>query len=144
MNTLKIASLLTIVLFSFHWTDDVVRGFAPGGFSSLAGVLILVTWLYGTLVLGERRSGQVIMLLGSILGLYALLLHLRGAGLVGGRIANSSGVFFWVWTLLAFGVTSSFCMILSLSALVRPKPGTSAKRSSLDETVVTAQRGSSY
>jgi len=64
------------------------------------GVLILVIWLYGTLVLGERRSAYVIMLLGSISGLGVLVIHMRGAGLVGGRIANSSGVFFWVWTLL--------------------------------------------
>jgi len=27
-------------------------------------VLILVVWLYGTLVLAERRSGHVILLLG--------------------------------------------------------------------------------
>ena len=34
--------------------------------------LILVIWLYGTLVLGERRSSYVIMLLGSIGGWMAL------------------------------------------------------------------------
>jgi len=65
----------------------------------LLGVLILVVWLCGTLMLGERRSEYIIMLLGSILG-FALVLHMSGAGLVGGRIAHSSGVFFWVWTLL--------------------------------------------
>jgi hypothetical protein len=34
------------------------------------------------------------------------VVHMMGAGLVGGRIANSSGVFFWVWTLIALGVTA--------------------------------------
>jgi len=80
-------------------------------------VLILVVWLYGTLLLGERRSGHIIMLLGSILGLGVLVVHMRGAGLVGGRIAHSSGVFFWVWTLIALGVTSTISIILSARGL---------------------------
>lgn len=115
--TLTIMSLLSILLFSFHWADDVARGIAPGGLSGLFGVLILVVWLYGTLVLADRRSGHVIMLLGSILGLVALVLHMRGAGLVGGRIAHSSGVLFWVWTLLALGGNSTFCGVLAARGL---------------------------
>lgn len=115
--TLSITSLLSIIFFASHWADDVVRGISPGGVSGLGGVLILVVWLYGTLVLGERRSGHVIMLLGSIFGLGVLVVHMRGAGLVGGRIANSSGVFFWVWTLIALGVTSAFSIILSARGL---------------------------
>jgi hypothetical protein len=110
--TLTITSLLSIVLFASHWVDEVARGMEPGGLSSLGGVLILVVWLYGTLVLAERRSGHIVMLLGSILGLGVLVLHMRGAGLVGHRIANSGGVFFWVWTLIALGVTSTFSGIL--------------------------------
>jgi hypothetical protein len=54
-------------------------------------VLILVVWLYGTLALAERRSGYIIMLLGAILGTLVAVAHMRGAGLVGGRIANSPG-----------------------------------------------------
>ena len=57
------------------------------------------------------------MLLGSIAGLGVLVIHMRGAGLVGGRIANSGGVFFWVWTLIALGVTSTFSVILSARGL---------------------------
>ena len=115
--TLTTASLLSILFFTFHWTEDIVRGMAPGGLSGLWGILILVVWLYGTLVLADRRSGHIIMLLGSILGVVALVLHMRGAGLVGGRIANSSGVFFWVWTLIALGGASSFSAILSARGL---------------------------
>lgn len=119
--TLTTTSLLAMVLFTFHWADDVVRGIAPGGPSGLFGVLILVVWLYGTLVLAERRSGYIITLLGSLLGAFALVLHMRGAGLVGGRIANSSGVFFWVWTLIALGVTASFSAVLSARGLWKLK-----------------------
>jgi len=115
--TLTITSLLSILLFAFHWADDVVRGISPGGVSGLFGVLILVVWLYATLVLGERRSAYVIMLLGSLGGLGVVVLHMRGVGLVGGRIANSSGIFFWVWTLIALGVTSTFSVILSARGL---------------------------
>jgi hypothetical protein len=42
---------------------------------------------------------------------------MMGSGLVGGAIANSSGVFFWVWTLIALGVTSIFSVILSARGL---------------------------
>jgi hypothetical protein len=114
---LTIASLLSILFMTFHLADDVVRGFEPGGFKNLSGVLILVVWLYGTLMLAERRSGYVIMLLGAILGVLVSVAHMRGVGLVGGRIANSSGIFFWVWTLLALGVTSIFSLILSARGL---------------------------
>jgi hypothetical protein len=114
---LTITSLLSIILFSFHWVDDIVRGMAPGGVSGLGGVAILVVWLYATLMLAERRSGYIIMLIASMGGLGVLILHMRGVGLVGGRIAHSSGIFFWVWTLIAVGVTSTFSAILSASGL---------------------------
>ena len=123
--TLTITSLLSILFFAFHWADDIVRGMSPGGISGLGGVLILVVWLYGTLVLAQRRSGYVIMLLGSLGGLAVLVIHMRGAGLVGGRIANSSGVFFWVWTLIALGVTSSFSISLSARGLWSLRSGQS-------------------
>src|SRR5262249_31105545 len=115
--TLTITSLLSVLLFTFHWVDEIARGMESGGTSGLGGVLILVVWLCGTLVLAERRSGYIIMLLGSILGLGVLILHMSGAGLVGGRIAHSSGIFFWVWTLLTLGVTSTFSGILSARGL---------------------------
>lgn len=115
--TLTITSLLSMLFFVVHWADDIIRGFAPGGVSGLGGVLILVVWLYATLVLDGRRSGYVIMLLGSIGALGVLALHMSGAGLVGGRIANSSGILFWVLTLLALGVTGAFSAILSALGL---------------------------
>ncbi len=114
---LTIASLLSILFMTFHLADDIVRGIEPGGVKNLSGVFILVVWLYGTLMLAERRSGYVIMLLGSLLGSVVPVVHMRGSGLVGGEIANSSGVFFWVWTLIALGVTAIFSLILSARGL---------------------------
>ena len=60
-----------MLLFTVHQSDDIVRGFEPGGFKHLSGVLTPVVWLYGTLVLAERRSGYMIVLLGSLLGFLA-------------------------------------------------------------------------
>ena len=54
---LTITSLLSILFFTFHLSDDIVRGFEPGGFKNIRGVLTLVVWLYATLVLAERRRG---------------------------------------------------------------------------------------
>ena len=116
-STLTIFSLLTMLLFTFHLTDDIVRGFEPGGFRQISGMLTLVVWLYGTLVLTGKRSGYIINLLGSLLSSLMPVAHMRGVGLVGGRVANSNGKFFWVWTLLAVGVTASFSVILSLRGL---------------------------
>ncbi len=96
---LTITSLLSILFMTLHLTDDIVRGFEKGGLSNLLAVPILVFWLYGTLVLAERRSGHVIMLLGALLGIVVPIVHFRGAGgVVGGEIAKSSGAFFFVWT----------------------------------------------
>ena len=116
-DILTITSLLSILLATFHVSDDIVRGFEPGGFKNLSGILIFGVWLFGTLALRERRSGYIIMLLGSLLGSIMPLAHMRGAGLVGGRIANSNGKFFFVWTLFALGVVAVFSVVLSARGL---------------------------
>jgi hypothetical protein len=67
-ETLTITSLLSILFLSFHLTDDIVRGFEPGKLSTVVGVLIMVVWLHGTVVLAGKRSGYIIVLLFSILG----------------------------------------------------------------------------
>jgi hypothetical protein len=123
---LTIASLLSILLLTFHLSDDIVRGMEKGGVSNLTAVPILVVWLYGTLVLAERRSGYVIILLGSLLGLGVPVIHMMGKGVgVDGPIAKSSGAFFFVWTLIALGVTALFSVILSVRGLWSLKRGQS-------------------
>jgi uncharacterized membrane protein len=122
---LTIASLLSIIFMTFHHTDDIRRGMAPGGVINLVVVLILVIWLYGTLVLVERRAGHVIILVASLLVSGIPVVHMTGSGLVGGKIANSGGAYFFVWTLIALGVTALFSVVLSargLWGLRRGKP----------------------
>lgn len=123
--TLTVASLLSILLLTLHLADDIVRGIEPGQLSTLVGVLILVVWLYGTLVLGGRRSRYVIVLLASIGGAAVPVVHMMGAGLVGGRIAGSGGVFFWVWTLIALSVAATLSAVLSARALWSGSRGSS-------------------
>jgi hypothetical protein len=116
---LTITSLLSILLLTFHLTDDIVRGFEKGGLSNLVGgVLISVVWLCGTLLLAERRSGYIILLLGSLLSLGVPVIHMKGKGVgVTSSIGHSSGHFFFVWTLIAIGVTGLFSAILSARGL---------------------------
>jgi len=115
---LVITSLLSILFFTLHLADDIVRGMEPGKLTNLTAVLIFVFWLYGTLVLAERRSGYIITLLGGLFSLVVPLAHMRGKGVgVTSRIANSSGAFFFVWTLIAIGVTGLFSAILSVGGL---------------------------
>jgi hypothetical protein len=120
------ASLLSILLLTFHTADDIIRGMEPGTVVDLAAVPIFVVWLYGTLVLAERRSGYVIILLGSLLSLVVPVIHMKGKGVgVASGIANSSGGFFFVWTLIALSVTALFSVILSARGLwsLRAGPG---------------------
>jgi len=116
---LTITSLLLVLFLTFHLAHDIVRGFEPGGLSNLVGgVLITVVLLFGILVLAERRSGYIIMLLGSLFSLVVPYIHMRGKGVGGAsRLAGTSGHFFFVWTLIAIGVLGLFSAILSARGL---------------------------
>lgn len=114
---LTATSLLSVLLLSIHIAEDIVLGFAPGGLANLAAIAILVVYLCGALLLGNRRSGVIIMLLGSIVALGMPILHMRGAGVGVGR---SESAYFFIWTLYALGVSGTFGVILSAIALRRP------------------------
>ena len=116
--TLTIASLLSVLFMTLHTTDDIVRGMEPGTLFDLIVLPILAVQLYGTLALAGRRSGYVILLVVSLLELVVPVVHMKGAG-VGGAIAASSGGYFFIWTLLALGLTALFCVMLSARGLWR-------------------------
>jgi hypothetical protein len=117
---LTIATLLSVLFMTLHLADDIVRGMEPGGLSSLIVVPIVVVLLYGTAVLGEGRAGYVIILVVSLLLLVVPVVHMKGKGVgVASGIANSSGGFFFVWTLIALGVTALISVILSVRGLWR-------------------------
>lgn len=116
-NLLTITSTLSVLLFTIHVADDIVRGFEKGGLQNLTAVPMFTLWLYGTLVLAERRSGYIIKLLGSLLGLAVPILHMSGKGLA--AVAKSPRGGFFCWTILALGITALLSLVLSTQGLWR-------------------------
>ena len=112
--TLTIMSLLSLLFLTFHQADDVVLRLSPPGLLNIAGVAIIVVWLYGTLALAGRRSGYIIVIIGSILGAGIPVIHMSGSnGMLGPRVSASGHAFFFVWTCLAIGATSVFSALLA-------------------------------
>ena len=113
-TVLVVSSLLSILLLTLHITDDIVRGISEAEPSNTA-LIVLTVFLYGTLVLAERRSGHVIMLLVGLFAAAMPVMHMRGAHY--GEIARSAGGFFFVWTLWALGGLGGLTLILSAHGL---------------------------
>lgn len=111
---LVVTSLLSILLLTLHITDDIVRGISKAEPANIA-LMALVLFLYGTLVLAERRSGHVIMLLVGLFAVAMPVMHMRGAHY--GEIASSPGGFFFVWTLWALGGIGGLTFVLAARGL---------------------------
>lgn len=107
---LTVASLLSLLLIMFHLTDDVLLQ-AEGAVKFPIPVLIFVVWLYGTLMLSDRVSGYIIMLLGGLVAAGMIVIHSKGG------VVHKSGGFFFVWTLFALSATGWFTAILSVRGL---------------------------
>ncbi len=118
---LVITSLLSILLMTLHFTSDVIRakvGTVEAGGSTLIAVPVLVIWLYGTMMLAERRSGHIIMLVGSILAAGMPVIHVMfSAGIFQGNLSRVPPAFLFVWTLHLLGLTGLFSFILSVRGL---------------------------
>jgi hypothetical protein len=112
-STLVILTVISIILESLHLTHDVVRGMDK---ASLVAVLILIVWLTGPLLLAEKRSGYVIMLLGAIFAMAMPVLHLTGKGVNAEFIKTSAG-FFFLWTLYAIGTTGALSGVIAVREL---------------------------
>ena len=117
---LVVTCLLSILLATLHVTDDIVRGISRAEPSNVA-LIVLVVFLYGTLLLAGRRSGYVIMLLVGLFAAAMPVLHMRGVRY--SEIARSAGGFFFVWTLWALGGLGGLTFALSARGLWRLRPG---------------------
>jgi biotin transporter BioY len=114
-NTLLVlSSLLSILLSTLHVTDDIVRGISKAEPSNTA-LIVFVVFLYGTLVLSDRRSGFVIMLLVGLFAAAMPVLHMGGARYP--EIARSAGGFFFVWNLWALGGLGGLTFVLAARGL---------------------------
>jgi hypothetical protein len=119
-------SLLSVLLLSFHLTQDALHatpGTRAAGAGNLVAALILFVFLCGPALLAEHRLGQIIMLLGALFAMAMPVLHLTG----GADMNKHSGAFFFVWCLIALGVTGLFSVLLLTSEVPRvwrrPRPG---------------------
>jgi hypothetical protein len=107
---LTVTSLLSLLFMTFHMTHDVIRQ-AEGSVLYPIPVAVFALWLYGTLMLSDRVSGYIIMLLGGLIGAGMIVVHSRGF------VVRNSGGFFFVWTLFAVSATGWVTMILSARGL---------------------------
>lgn len=117
---LVIGSLLSILLLMLHFADDILRegGIAVNGGPDLIAIVILGILLYGTLMLAQRRSGYIIMLIGSLFAMGMPVLHMMLAtNVIPNEVARARGDFFFVSTLLALGVLGLFSFVLSVRGL---------------------------
>jgi hypothetical protein len=107
---LTVASLLTLLLLTFHMTDDVLLQ-AEGAVKYPIPVFVFVLLLYATLMLSDRVPGYVIMLLGGLVAAGMIVVHSRSG------VVHKSGGFFFVWTMFALSATGWFTAILSARGL---------------------------
>lgn len=114
MTMLTVTSLLSLLLLTLHITDDIVRGISKAESSNTA-LVVLVVLLYGTLVLAEKRSGHVIMLIVGLLAAAMPVMHMRGTHYP--EIAASNGGYFFVWTLWALGGVGGLTIMLAVHGL---------------------------
>lgn len=116
LNTQIIASLLSIILLPLHIGGDIALGFDKGGSGLLFVVVpILLLVACGTLLLPERRSGQIIMFLSGLASLGMPIIH-RNNGFTP-KVAAAPGGIFFIWTLVALGVAGGLVMIISASEI---------------------------
>ena len=107
---LRAASLATLLFMVLHMTSDVIEQ-AVGHVKYPIPVAVFVVWLYGTLMLGERVSGYIIMLLGGVIGAGMIVIHSPGL------VVTKTGGFFAVWILFTLATVGWFTAILAARAL---------------------------
>ncbi len=114
-HLLSATSILSVLLLALHVSQDIVFGFDRGGLNQLVGVAILLVVVCGAVLLPERRSGQVIMLLGGVMAIGMMPLHMRNG--LRPEFLERSGALVFVWTLYVLGVNGAFSVILAIQAL---------------------------
>ena len=114
-DLLSVTSILSVALLTLHISQDIVFGFDRGGLNQLLGVAILLVLVCGAVLLRERTSGKVIMLLGGAIAVAMMPMHMRNG--LRPEFLEKSGALLFVWTLYVLGVTGAFSIILAVLAL---------------------------
>ncbi len=111
-NLLTATSLISILLLTLHFTDDMVHGLDTPGPASLIGIAIVVIFSIGPLLLRTNLAGRILILLGAIGAVGMPILHFQGRSFP--EIVRGSGGFFFFWTLLMLGVIGTLSLIMVL------------------------------
>lgn len=117
IRCLRGASVLANVLMTLHLAHDALH--TRQGVSLPLTVAILTVWLYGALMLAERRSGQVMMLAGALVGSAATCVHVLATGGIISSRTTAGGDVFFVWSLLASGVACALVAVLAAGGLLQ-------------------------
>jgi len=115
INLLSVTSLLSVLLLALHISQDIVFGFDSAGLNHLVGVAILLVVVCGAVLLQERRSGKIIMLLGGVMAIAMLPLHMRNG--LRPEFLEKSGALLFIWTIYVLGINGAFSVILAIRAL---------------------------
>ena len=118
---LRIKAILSIVLMTLHFASDTLRA-APGspesGGSTLVAMPLLALFVYGALLLHERRTGHVLMFLTGLIAAGMPVVHVLGpAGFFTGYVGRAGDPYLFVWTLHALVITGLLTMYLALRGL---------------------------
>lgn len=116
-DLLSVTSVFSVFLLALHISQDIVFGFDRAGLNHLVGVGILLVVLCGAVLLRERLSGKVIMLLGGLMAAGMLPLHMRNG--LRPEFLERNGALLFVWTIYVLGVLGTFSVILAVQALRR-------------------------
>ncbi len=114
-DLLSVTSILSVFLLALHISQDIVFGMDRAGLNHLVGVAILLIIVCGAMLLRERKSGQVIMLLGGMMAAGMLPLHMRNG--LRPEFLEKGGALLFIWTLYVLGVSGTFSIILAVLAL---------------------------
>jgi hypothetical protein len=114
-DLLSATSILSVVLLSLHISQDIVFGLDPAGLHHLAGVAILVVVLCGAVLLRERTSGKVIMLLGGVMAAGMMPIHMQSG--MKPAFLERSGALLFVWVLYMLAVIGLFTVVLAVRAM---------------------------
>src|SRR5688500_12307128 len=101
-NLLTVTFLVSLLLLSFHFTDDMVLGLDTPGPANVIAIAILVVFSIGPLLLRDRLIGRILILLGALGAVAMPILHMHGRSFP--EVVRGPGGFFFFWTLLMLGV----------------------------------------
>ena len=109
-NLLTVTALISLLLLTLHFTQDMVLGLDTPGPMNLIGIAIVVVFAIGPLLVRERIAGRILIVLGGLGSLGMAVLHMQGRSFP--EIVRGPGGFFFFWTLLMLGVFGILSLIM--------------------------------